>query len=90
MTSPTDPEPVITLVQLDPLLAVFHLPVQEAQAVKKGDKAVLFMNGKEIPATVDFVSPVIEAQSGTVRVRFQIANPDGLLISGSRVSYEPK
>ncbi len=90
MTSPTDPEPVISLVQLDPLLAVFHLPVQEAQAIKKGDKVVLFMNKKEIPASVDFVSPVIEAQSGTVRVRFQVVNPDGLLISGSRVSYEPK
>ncbi len=88
MTSPADPEPVISLVQLDPLLAVFHLPVQEAQAIKKGDKAVLVMNGETISAKVDFVSPVIEAQSGTVRVRFRVANPDGLLFSGSRVSYE--
>ncbi len=88
MTLPTDPEPVISLVQLDPLLAVFHLPVQEAQTIKKGDKAMLSINGELISADVDFVSPVIEAQSGTVRVRFQVANPDGLLFSGSRVSYE--
>lgn len=89
MTSPTDTEPVISLVQLNPLLAVFHLPVHQAQAVVKGDIVKLLMGGKEIPATVDFVSPVIEAQSGTVRVRFRVANSDGTLLSGRRVSYEP-
>lgn len=90
MTSPTDQEPVITLVQLDPLLAVFHLSVPEARMLKKGDVSSLFMNGIEVPASVEFVSPVIEAQSGTIRVRFRVANPDGLYLSGSRVSYEPK
>lgn len=89
MTSPTDPEPVISLVQLNPLLAVFHLPVHQAQTVVKGDTVKLLMSGKEIPATADFISPVIEAQSGTVRVRFRVANPDGTLLSGRRVSYEP-
>ncbi len=90
MASPTDPEPVISLVQLAPLLAVFHLPLQQAQAVKKGDTVSLLMSEKEIPAIVEFVAPVIEAQSGTVRVRFRVANPDGILLSGSRVSYEPQ
>ncbi len=90
MTSPTDPEPVITLVQLDPLLAVFHLPVLQAQALKKGDTVSLFMSEKEIPARVEFVSPVIDAESGTMRVRFRVVNLEGTLISGSRVSYEPK
>ncbi len=87
MTSPTDPEPVISLVQLDPLLAVFHLPVQEAQAIHKDDTVILSMTGETISANVDFISPVIEAQSGTVRVRFKVANSEGLLFSGSRVSY---
>ncbi len=90
MTSPTDPEPVISLVQLDPLLAVFHLSLQQAQSVKKGETVSLLMSEKEIPAIVEFVSPVIMAQSGTVRVRFRVANPDGILLSGSRVSYEPR
>jgi RND family efflux transporter MFP subunit len=89
MASPTDPDPVISLVQLDPLLAVFHLPVLQARMLTKGDTVSLLMGDKEVQASVEFVSPVIEAQSGTIRVRFRVANPDGILLSGSRVSYEP-
>ena len=90
MTAPTDPEPVIRLVQLDPLLAVFHLPLTQAQPLHQKETVTLLLSGNPVEATIDFISPVIEAQSGTVRVRFQIANPEGKLLSGSRIRYEPK
>jgi len=90
MASPTDSEPAISLVQLDPLLAVFHLPVQQALKLSKGDDVTLLMQENTVPATIDFVSPVIEAQSGTIRVRFRVPNPEGKLLSGSRVSYESR
>ena len=47
------------------------------------------MEGKPVQAEVDFISPVIEAQSGTVTIRFRLPNPDNVFVSGSRVIFSP-
>ncbi len=84
-----DQQPIMTLVQLDPLLAVFHLPLEYAVDLKDRENAILEIDGRHVDAEIDFVSPVIEAQSGTVTVRFRLANPDGRIVSGSRVTFSP-
>ena len=38
--------------------------------------------GEEFPGTVDFVSPAMEETSRTVKVRVEVTNPDGRLLSG--------
>ncbi len=80
----SDPQPLLTIAQLDPLHAVFHLPPAAARSLKENEEIVLQVNGQPVTGKVDVISPIIDAQSGTVSVRFIIADPDHLLNSGSR------
>lgn len=81
-------EPVVTLVQLDPLLADFHIPLTEAEKLKKGSKVQLQTNGQDTEAIVSFISPVVNAQSNTIMVRMTLPNPDRKLVGGNRVVYK--
>ena len=81
-------EPIMTLVQLDPLVAEFHLPPEAAARLGEGQRATLEQAGVPVEAEIVFVAPVIEAQSGTILVRMQIPNPDGALLSGSRIKFK--
>ena len=78
----TDPV-VITVVQLDPLLVTFSVPASSA-SLKKGQKLPLNVAGQKKPVegTVELVSPVITADSQTIRVRVRIPNPGFRLKSG--------
>lgn len=84
-----DQVPIMTLVQLEPLKAVFHVPMHIAAGLREGEALSLSIGGERVKATVDFVSPVIEAQSDTVIVRFRLPNPSGTFISGSRITFTP-
>ena len=79
-----DNQPLLTLAQLDPLHAVFHLPPRAARALAGKKQVPLTIAGQENTGMIDFISPVIDAQSGTVTVRLIIANPDQHLHSGER------
>ncbi len=77
-------EPLMTLIRLDPLLAVFYLPPKAGMSLKKGEKVDLLSGDQRIQAEVSHVSPVIDPQSGTVEIRLEIANPENHLIAGNR------
>jgi RND family efflux transporter MFP subunit len=84
-------EPVIlTLVQLDPLLAIFSVPAELAAQLSLGQRVALgFPNSQEIAnGTVDFLSPVTDAESGTVRVKVRILNEQGRYRSGERCTLK--
>jgi RND family efflux transporter MFP subunit len=83
--APTDPV-VLTVVQLDPLLAIFAVGSEEVGQVAVGrDVRLRFMTDKAAcSGKVTFISPVINAQSATVTVKVQVANPDGRYRSGER------
>lgn len=85
----SDQESILTLVQLDPLLAVFHVASTAISSIRVGETGLLSVEGKPVHAEVDFISPVIEAQSGTVTIRFRLPNPDNEFVSGSRVIFSP-
>ncbi len=83
--APNKPE-VATLVQLDTLLANFALLSNEAHLVKTGQSVPLYFFDSECETTgvVTYVSPVIDAESGTVLVKVRVDNSAGTLRSGSR------
>lgn len=83
----TTSEPILTLVQLDPLLADFHLPPESAKKLKSGMSVQLQSEDNTIKGEVTFISPVINAQSNTMMVRMTLPNPDGRLLGGMRVNY---
>ncbi len=83
--SPTDPV-VVTVVQLDPLLATFSLKPTQAGQLQVGRAVQVLFASSETPvkAEVEFVSRVTDARSGTVRVKVRIPNAKGTCRSGDR------
>lgn len=77
---------VMKLVQLDPLLAVFNLPASDAAQLRIGQKISLYfpLQKLNVEGTVEIISPLTDAESGTTRVKIRIPNPDGHYRSGER------
>lgn len=81
--SMTNPH-VLTVVQIDRLIANLFLPPDRVEKLKTGDGAILLLgeSGRRVPAIVEFISPVTDAASGTVRVKFVVDNTAGKIRSG--------
>jgi multidrug efflux pump subunit AcrA (membrane-fusion protein) len=83
--APTDPV-VMTVVQLDPLVATFAVPADQTGQLGL-DREVEIRLGPDqtaVAGTIKFVSPGVDAQSGTVTVKAEFANPDRRYRSGER------
>ncbi|HHL34879.1 MAG TPA: efflux RND transporter periplasmic adaptor subunit [Desulfobulbaceae bacterium] len=80
----SDLQPLLTIAQLDPLHAVFHLPPATAHTLNNRKQVPLLVAGQQTTGTIDFISPIIDAQSGTVTVRIILKNATHTLDSGSR------
>lgn len=80
-------EPVLfTLVQLDPLWATFSVPSHLLGAIRHRQKVLVGIagNAARVPGVIDQISPITDAESGTVRIKVRIENPQGLYRSGER------
>ena len=79
---------VLTVVQIDKLTVNLYLSPGVAAALKVGGAAPLrFENGDQrVPATIEFISPVTDSASGTVRVKFAIDNAAREHRAGARCS----
>ncbi len=77
---------VLTVVQIDKLLVNLFLPPARSLKLQVGGKAELLMpdTGVRVPATIEFISPITDPASGTVRVKFAINNATGKYRSGAR------
>ncbi len=76
---------VLTVVQIDQLTANLFLPPARALSLKTGDQTPLLLDGrKQVSGTVEFISPVTDSASGTVRVKFTIENSSREHRSGVR------
>lgn len=85
-SSPT----VLTLVQLDPLRITFSVPTADALAMKIGQKVPMSLVeiGQSVIGRVELVAPVTDAESGTVRVKVLLDNPQGAFRCGVRCALE--
>jgi RND family efflux transporter MFP subunit len=83
--SPADPV-VLTIVQLNPLRATFSVPVADIKSIRKGQTIAVRVEGvaKPVNANVELVSPVISADSQTVRVKVELPNPGHRIRSGAK------
>lgn len=83
--SPNDPV-VVTVVQLDPLVATFSLRPAQASQLQQGRSVQVMFASSDTPvrAEVELVSRVTDARSGTVRVKVRIPNAKGTCRSGDR------
>jgi multidrug efflux pump subunit AcrA (membrane-fusion protein) len=72
-------DPILRLVQINPLNVEVVLPVSEFGRVKPGAKALVFPEqpiGGEYRAIVTIVDTVVDAASGTFGVRLELPNRD--------------
>lgn len=78
---------VVTVVQLKPLTLNVFAPAAHSQALVAKSK-VEVRCGDDAPrlAEVEFVSPVVDAESSTARCKLVLPNADGALRSGIRCS----
>ncbi|MHB1036484.1 MAG: efflux RND transporter periplasmic adaptor subunit [Pirellulales bacterium] len=81
---------VATVVQLDPLRVVFTVPTAYAMSIKVGQVVALEFpeGGNKARGKIELVAPVTEAESGTVRVKVLVDNPQGLYRCGVRCSLD--
>jgi RND family efflux transporter MFP subunit len=83
--SPSDPV-VLTVVQLDPLIVVFSTPSVAAAELTAGREVTMLYGEQKASAKgiVEFVSPVADAQSGTIQVKVKLPNPQNAYRSGEK------
>ena len=78
------------VLDLDPLLAVIHIPAAGRQSLRAGQGVqIQAAGGVQASGVIDRISPVVEAESGTVKVTVQLdgAGTDaGALVPGSFVT----
>jgi RND family efflux transporter MFP subunit len=76
---------VLTVVQIDRLLVNLFLEPTRAAKLSIGTKADIRLGepGERATGIVEFISPVTDAASGTVRVKFVLDNTAGNLRSGA-------
>lgn len=78
---------VVRIVQLDPLLVVFSVPIPQARNLAAGNDVnvtLAYPTNEVVTGEVEFVSPTPDPQSGTTSVRVRIPNPDEQISSGIR------
>jgi len=83
----TSNDPLLAQVsQLDWLSAEVFMPARLSYAYQKGDMIEVKIPGAgiEARALIDYVSPVLDPKSGTVRIRIKLDNTQGKLRSGQR------
>lgn len=87
--SPADPV-VMTIVQLNPLRATFSVPVADVKSIRKGQTVSVRVDGSKtaVKARVELVSPVINADSQTVRVKVELPNPGNKIRSGAKCFFD--
>ena len=80
---PNDPQ-LLTIVQLDPLLAAFSVPSDDSRRMHVGQQVSIELPKSEVyvQGTIEFVVPVVDGESGTVRVRVRLENAEGRYYSG--------
>lgn len=80
-------EPVVaTVVQLDPLIATYSVPSVFQKELKVDAATQMVIGDTRVAAqgTIEYVSPTIDAQSGTIQVKVRLPNPDNLYRSGEK------
>jgi RND family efflux transporter MFP subunit len=81
---------VLTVVQLNPLRVVFSIPTAQAATMTIGHSLPLSLpdTGAKAEGRVEFISPVTDADSGTVRVKVLLNNDQGEYRCGVRCALD--
>ena len=85
LTSSNQKDPIVKMMQIDPLNVELILPVAHFGKIKAGQRAWVLPEapvGGKYMARVEVVDPVFDAASGTFGVRMTLPNPDRKIPAG--------
>ena len=85
LTSSNQKDPIVKLMQVDPLNVELILPTAHFGKIKMGQRAWVMPEapiGGKYSARVEVVDPVFDAASGTFGVRLTLPNPDRKIPAG--------
>jgi multidrug efflux pump subunit AcrA (membrane-fusion protein) len=81
-----DEQPVLRLVDTRRIVFVGHVEPQKASTLKIGQPVRLQVDGNEsgstLAGTLVYLSPVVDAASGLLRIKAEFDNPEGRLRPG--------
>ena len=77
---------VFTVVQLNPLRIVFNVPTVQAASLAVGQAIGLIFSedGQKAEGKIEFIAPLTDAESGTVRVKVLLDNAQRQYRCGAR------
>lgn len=76
-------DPVITLVDQDPILIVGNVSEREVGRIVLGSTAsATLVDGREVEGTIGFISPTADEATRTFRVEVRVPNPDRSIRDG--------
>lgn len=83
--APNNPD-VLTLVELDSLLANFTVTSPQAEKMSIDQQFTILFPASSLKTTglVEMIAPLTDAESGTVRIKLRVDNPEGRFRSGER------
>ena len=84
-------DPLITVVDLDPLIAVVHVTERDYRLLRVDQEATLTTEAypaSQFPGIIRRIAPVFRQSSRQARMELEIANPEGLLKPGMFVRVE--
>lgn len=84
-------KPLFRIADVSAMWVLADVPEYQLSAVRTGDKAVVQVRslpGKEFVGQVSLIYPEIQAQTRTGRIRIELPNPDGLLLSNMYADVE--
>ena len=85
LASSNQKDPIMRLVEVDPLNVELVLPVSQFGKIHVGQRAIVLPEqpiGGRYAARVEIVDPVVDAASGTFGVRLRLANPGNHIPAG--------
>lgn len=87
--SPSDPI-VMHIVQIDTLKTVFSVPLDFVGKLKVGQQCNLTVGREKTKyrGTIEFVSPIADAQTASVAIKIRIPNFDGKIQSGAMCVWD--
>lgn len=79
-SSPTG-KPVVTVMDVDVLKAIWNMPVAEARRINRGELVLISTDSgiRNIVGTIDFISPTVNSENNTVIVHATVPNAAGSL-----------
>lgn len=83
-------QPILTVMNLSPIVARAHIAQDQAARLKVGDSATILVTGvdKPIDGKVTLVSPALDPNSTTVEVWVEAANPGDKLKPGTNARVQ--